>query len=271
MSIKKIDKYVKEIERNGFVIIKDLISKNECDKFKSLLEMYHKKYHKKYAFNKKNKSSLADKTLEKVVFNLHNKDLIWFKLFQNKIIISILDIVLKKGSFKNSEPYYLNNISARTPLKGNKGQQIHVDSNLPGVNYNIVTNVQWLLDDFNKENGSTYLVSKTHKVQKYAYGKNIKNKILIKANQGSVLVYNANLWHGGSEKKNNKTRWALILGYARWFIKPSFDYMLNTPLKIYKKLNKKQKSLLGFNLIPPRDEFTRTTRRSSFFEKPKSY
>ena len=63
----------------------------------------------------------------------------------------------------------------------------------------------------------------------------------------------------------------MILGYARWFIKPSFDYMLNTPLKIYKKLNKKQKSLLGFNLIPPKDEFTRTTRKSSFFEKPKSY
>ena len=45
MGIKINNKYVKEIEKNGFVIIKNLISKNECDKFKKLLENYHKKYH----------------------------------------------------------------------------------------------------------------------------------------------------------------------------------------------------------------------------------
>ena len=47
----------------------------------------------------------------------------WFKLFENKTIIKILDVILKKGSYKNSEPYYLNNISARSPLKGNKGHK----------------------------------------------------------------------------------------------------------------------------------------------------
>jgi len=274
---QKINKYkikdcIKKIESNGYVVLKNVISKKECEKFKSLLEDYYKKYSKKYEFSKSKKISLANKSFEKVVFNLHNKDLIWFKLFQNKFVLNILDIILKKGSFRNSEPYYLNNISARCPLKGNKGQQMHVDSNLPGVNYNLVTNVQWLLDDFDKKNGSTYLVPKTHLIKKYAgNNKKIKGKILIEAGQGSVLIYNGNLWHGGTEKNNNNSRWALILGYARWFIKPSFDYMLNTPINIYKRLNKKQKSLLGFDLIPPKDEFTRTTRRSNFFEKPKKY
>jgi hypothetical protein len=39
-------------------------------------------------------------------------------------------------------------------------------------------------------------------------------------------------------------------------------------MKIYSKLTKEQKALLGFDLIPPKDEFTRMTRRSNFFEKP---
>ena len=94
---------------------------------------------------------------------------------------------------------------------------------------------------------------------------------MINAKQGSALIFNGNLWHGGSEKNNNDTRWALVLGYARWFIKPSFDFMLNAPAQIYKKLTNKQKSLLGFDLIPPKDEFTRMTRRSKFFEKPYKY
>ena len=75
--------------------------------------------------------SLQSKVNEKVVYNLHNKDLEWYKLFENKKVISILDVMLKEGSYKNQEPYHLLNISARTPLNGTGEQQLHLDSNLP--------------------------------------------------------------------------------------------------------------------------------------------
>ena len=266
-----IKKYIKDIETKGYVLIPNIISYLECEKYKSILEKNYKKYHSKY-INIKKKDSLADKSLEKVVYNLHNKDLSFFKLFENSLVIEILDILLKKGSYKNNEPYYLNNISARCPLKGNPGQIIHLDSNLAGVNYNIITNVMWYFDDVNKENGTTILVPGSHKIKKYAGENNkIKNKIYINAKKGSLLIFNANLWHGGSSKQNTKSRWALVLGYARWFIKPSFDYMKNTPIETYNQLSSKQKSLLGFNLIPPKDEFTRMRRRSEFYEIPEKY
>tara|TARA_B110000503_G_scaffold139878_1_gene229323 strand:- start:192 stop:1007 length:816 start_codon:yes stop_codon:yes gene_type:complete len=266
-----IEEYVKKIKKNGYIIIPNLLTPSQCKKYKKLLEETHKKYSNHYAKNK-TKGNLSDKSLEKVVYNLHNKDFRWFRLFENPIVIKILDVILKEGSFNDNEPYYLNNISARCPLKGNLGQLIHVDSNLPGVNYNIVTNVMWYFDDVNKENGSTVVVPKSHKFTRYADNtKKIQNKIFIKAKKGSVLIFNANLWHGGSAKKTTGSRWALALGYARWFIKPSFDYMKNTPTNIYKKLSKKQKSLLGFDLIPPKDEFTRVRRRSNFHEIPENY
>ena len=47
-----------------------------------------------------------------------------------------------------------------------QGQQ-HLDSNLPGVNYNIVTNVIYF-DDVNKENGTTIVVPGSHKFLRYA-------------------------------------------------------------------------------------------------------
>jgi ectoine hydroxylase-related dioxygenase (phytanoyl-CoA dioxygenase family) len=266
-----IENYVNQVIKNGYAIIPNVISDRECEKYKKLLEKNYNKYSDKY-INSKEVGSLADKFLEKVVYNLHNKNLSWFKLFEHKSVLKILDIILKEGSYKNNEPYYLNNISARCPLQGNKGQQIHLDSNLPGVNYNIVTNVIWYFDDVNKENGTTIIVPRSHKLLKYADNtKKIKNKIYIKAKKGSVLIFNANLWHAGSPKKNKNSRWALVLGYARWFIKPSFDYMKNTPKKIYNRLTKKQKSILGFDLIPPKDEFTRATRRSSYHEIPENY
>ena len=263
-------KFVREIKKKGYTLIPNVISSTECEKYKKLLEKYYKKYSQFYASSPK-KKSLADKSYEKVVYNLHNKDIVFFKLFKNKKILKILNVILKEGSFRNQEPYYLNNISARCPTKGNKGQIIHLDSNLPGVNYNIITNVIWYFDDVNKKNGTTMLVPGSHRYLKYANIKNIKNLKYINAKKGSVLVFNSNLWHGGSEKINSESRWALVLGYARWFIKPSFDFMKNTPRKIYSKLTKKDKSLLGFDLVPPKDEFTRITRRSNFHLKPNNY
>jgi len=263
-----IEKYIKDIEKKGYTLITSVISDRQCKKYKLILEKNFKKYVSKYA-NVNQKGSLADKSLEKVVYNLHNKNLSFFKLFQHPLVLRILDVILKKGSYKNEEPYYLNNISARCPLKGNPGQLIHLDSNLAGVNYNITVNVMWYLDDVNKKNGTTIVIPGTHKIRKYCdNNKMINNKFYIKAKKGSVLIFNANLWHGGSSKENDASRWALVLGYSRWFIKPSFDYMKNTPMKFYSKLTKSQKELLGFNLIPPKDEFTRTTRKSNFFEKP---
>ena len=47
--------------------------------------------------------------------------------------------------------------------------------------------------------------------------------------------------------------------------------MQNTPRKIYNKMTSKQKSLLGFDSVPPKDEFTRLRRRSTTFEIPKKY
>lgn len=266
-----VQNYVNQINKNGYTIIPNIISAKECERYKKLCEKTYDNYSARYVTSKE-VGGLADKSLEKVVYNLHNKDLGWFKLFNNKIVIKILEIILKEGSYKKNEPYYLNNISARCPLKGNPGQQIHLDSNLPGINYNIVTNVIWYFDDVNEENGTTIVVPGSHRFLRYAdNSKKIKNKVYINAKKGSVLILNANTWHGGSAKKNDASRWALVLGYARWFIKPSFNYMENTPREIYDKLTKKQKSILGFDLIPPKDEFTRVTRRSKYFEVPKKY
>ena len=94
---------------------------------------------------------------------------------------------------------------------------------------------------------------------------------MITAKKGSVLIFNTSLWHGSSKKNDDSSRWAVLLGYYRWFLKPSYDYLQNTPKSIYKKLSKSQKQLLGFDVTPPKDEFTRVRRKSFSFEKPNNY
>ena len=86
--------------------------------FTYLAEQDYRNYANLYCNSNATKGEQANKIGEKVVFNLHNKHLSWFKLFEHPKILSILDVILKEGAYNNDEPYYLNNISARCPLKG---------------------------------------------------------------------------------------------------------------------------------------------------------
>lgn len=265
--------YIEQLDSKGFVLIPNLISIEQCEYYKSLLEEDYQVYAKMYdGATSSPTASLANKSGEKVVFNLHNKNISWFQLFEHPQVLSLLDTMLKRGSYKDEEPYYLNNISARCPLKDCLGQQLHIDSNLPGINYPIIINVLWLIDDFTLENGATRLVPGSHKWQEFASeGLVHKDEIRITGSKGSALIFNANLWHGGGINTTDQSRWAIALGYARWFIKPSFDFMRNTPQHIYDQMTEKQKDLLGFRSVPPKDEFTRLRRRSIDFEVPFSY
>ena len=263
----------KQLENDGFLLIPNLISEAQCENYKALLEAYYIKYSNLYVGATSTLSDgLANKLGEKVVFNLHNKDLSWFKLFEHPQVLGLLDSMLKEGSYKNEEPYYLNNISARCPMKGHHGQQLHIDSNLPGINYCIIVNVLWMIDDFTLDNGATRVVPGSHKWKTFASdGIGHPDEIRITGKKGSAIIFNANLWHGGAENMTDQSRWAVALGYARWFIKPSFDFMQNTPDYIFNNLTSNQKDLLGFRVVPPKDEFTRLRRRSNIFESPVTY
>jgi ectoine hydroxylase-related dioxygenase (phytanoyl-CoA dioxygenase family) len=273
MIMNSINEHFTRLDKEGYTIIPNLISRTECESYKSLLDNDYKNFSHLYANEKKlEMGSLANKIGEKVVFNLHNKNYIWFKLFDHPEIMPLLDLLLKEGSYKNSEPYYLYNISARSPLKGNPSQQLHSDSNLPGINYCIIANVLWALDEFTLENGATRVVPGSHRFRNFAPdGIKHPDEISITAPQGSAIIFNANLWHGGAANNTNLSRWALALGYARWFIKPSFDFLFNTPKNIYNQMSDDQKRLLGFNLYPPKDEFTGLRRRQEIPREPFNY
>jgi ectoine hydroxylase-related dioxygenase (phytanoyl-CoA dioxygenase family) len=268
-----VNEHLAKLDTDGFTIMPGLLNRPDCEQFKLMLEDDYTRYSPLYANEgQTNAGTLANKAGEKVIYNLHNKHLDWFRLFEHKAVLPLLDGLLREGSYSGSEPYYLYNNSARCPLKGFPEQQLHTDSNMPGVNYCIVANVLWALDEFTLQNGATRVVPGSHRIRQFAAdGVCHPDEVRITAPQGSAIIFNANLWHGGAENKTEKSRWAVALGYARWFIKPSFDVMYNTPDEIYAQMTDAQKKLLGFDLVPPHDEFTRLRRRADRPERPHAY
>lgn len=262
-----------EITTSGFTLIPRLISKERCAHFRKLLDADSSKYSPLHAGATANTAhGLQDKSQEKIVYNMHNKHPDYMELLAHPEVLSVAGMMLKDGSYKNSEAFHLINISARSPTKGTKGQQLHLDSNLPGGDFPIIMVVLWMLDDFSIENGATRVIPGSHKRTGYpADGVKYEDEISVTGEAGSVLIYNAALWHGGGEKTVDGSRWAVVLGYGRWFIKPSFDFMQCTPEDVFNRMSDDEKELFGFRSNPPKDEFTRIRRRSETFDNPKPY
>lgn len=268
-----ISKHVNAIVSDGYSTILSVLSSEECVMYKKLLNQDFSDYAQYYKSSNITSHGLNDKRSEQVVYNMHNKNIQYFDLFDHPKVLPVINALLKMGSYKNSEAVNLLNISARNPAPYADSQQLHLDSNLPGKGgYPLIVVALFMLDDFTLDNGSTRIVPGSHKFDHYAEdGATYEEEKIITGTQGSVLLFDGALWHGSSKKQDDSSRWAVILGYGRWFIKPSFDFSRNIPQSIFSQLSDERKRLLGLDSQPPVDEFTRITRRSDQAEWVSGY
>jgi ectoine hydroxylase-related dioxygenase (phytanoyl-CoA dioxygenase family) len=269
--VNKINAAIEQIKSEGYAVLPNILTHEECEHYKKLCESSYNKYDK---FLKQSSSADAfhGKSTVKMIYNLHNKHEDFFPLFDHAASFPIVKNLLQEGSYQNSEAVILKLTSARSPLDKAPPQQLHIDAMIPGTEVPLVMQVIFALDAFENDNGATRVVPGSHKRRAFAEnGVKYPEEKVLTAPKGSVIIYNGALWHGSSEKITAGDRWAIILTYARWFFKTSFDHSQNTPASLFKKMSDSQKELLGFRFQPPKDEFTRLSRRSEKFEEPHPY
>jgi ectoine hydroxylase-related dioxygenase (phytanoyl-CoA dioxygenase family) len=262
-----------QLEAEGYGVIENVISKDECVHLKDILQHAHRKYSSSH-FKPKDETvhKLADKSNEDIVFNLHNKHIDFARLIDHQQVYPHVRQMLQRGSYNHAEPFILALSSARNPKFGAPKQQLHMDSRYPGAPFPLALQVVFCLDAFNSETGSTRVIPGSHKRREYPENnRSYPDEVIINANPGDVVIWDGSIWHGSSEKRTRQDRWGIVFTFARWFIKPSFDFNGNTPENIYRLLTDRQKDLLGFRCNPPLDEFTRLSARSSEFETPAPY
>jgi len=112
------------------------------------------------------------------------------------------------------------------------------------------------VDEFNADNGGTWILPGSHKfaeMPSQAYIK--KNQIQIKCPAGSVIFFDSTLWHKGGDNYTKNVRRAINQQYSRPFIKQQLDYpvMMKGKVDMESKLAQK----LGMWTIPPKgvDEY----------------
>ena len=250
-------KHLKNLESNGYAIIKDFIPKEVIKKY---LDLTKKTFYKQ----KNNSNTPKVWNTAKIIYNLQSKDLRFLRIFNSiffeKILINKINDPHFRNLSKNKPNYILNNLIARS--SGDGKLFLHIDSGIPTGDVTTFVQIMIPLEPSNLNTGCTVVVPKSHKSKKFT-DRRSKNLKKIEGEPGDVFIWDGNLWHGSLPNKTKETRWSLIATFSNWQFKQVFDIPRSIDQKIYKQLKNKEKILLGYLSIPSNSEFKRVTRSIS--------
>ena len=95
--------------------------------------------------------------------------------------------------------------------------------------------------------------------------RSLKDRKVICAKPGDLVLIDSRTWHGTLENKTNKTRWLINSLITQWWLKQlMIDIPHTIPKSIFKKLSNKQKQILGYCSIPPKSELDRINTKCGY-------
>ena len=259
-------KYITNIEKNGYVIIKKFLTPLKVNHYKNLINKNYIKIKKKKYLGVPDR----DKN-DKILYNLQNKNFEFIDLITNKSILNLAKYFLNDPYYRFINNKYPNfNLLYFNARSSGKKLDLHIDSHLPfkGKRTNMMQFVI-LLENSDEKNGCTIVVPKSHKSGKFTNRKSRK-KIPLKGKPGDLLIWDSRLWHGTFENRSHLSRWAIVATFGAWWIKPMMDMTRSLPNSIYEKCNNIQKQILGFCSIPPKNEFQRINTKTGYDDLKKN-
>jgi ectoine hydroxylase-related dioxygenase (phytanoyl-CoA dioxygenase family) len=247
-----LDDYILSMNTLGYFVIDNFFDEKCSDLLKVSLENAIQEY----VPYDDSERSLLDK------YHMHDllcKDIIFGKTLEDPRIHQLIAAIL--GEFWIMYAY----TSSSLPPKGdNYGSRIHVDCPRFIPNYPTNLGVIWSLDDFTLENGATYVLPGSHNSEKEP-SKDFfkKNSVRLICKKGSLVLFNARVWHKAGINSTNYFRHALTMNVCRPFMKQRMDWVRFIPNHISDSLNEQARRIIGFDTRLPSnlEEFFKSSNK----------
>lgn len=263
-----MDSIIQQLDETGFYRFHQVF---DADRVKETLQRIRDCY-------EEGKDNCSDKVPflnigQPTVYNLQNKDYYFLKLlFEPPVLQELLCHFLNDRWFKQipqEEPnYILRSFIARS---SNNELPMHLDSFIPYLGEHVfIMQLSIILEDQNAENGCTVVVPGSHRSGEYATQEAFADAISIESKAGDIVLWDSRLWHGTRANHTDKTRWAIIATFGRWWLKQQWDIPRKLPDTIYQQLTDSQKAVLGFCSAPYDDEMAGIDMKRGYSDLPGS-
>jgi ectoine hydroxylase-related dioxygenase (phytanoyl-CoA dioxygenase family) len=249
-----VDDVVECLERDGAVIIENMLSNSTLDAFwADIGPQLHATGFGEDGFagtRTRRCSGLMGKSV-------HTADMLTQKHFlgaAEKMIPQPYTWVNGETSMELMPTMQLNFTQAIQIWPGQAAQVVHRDDALhhrrhPGPDSSI--QILYAGTRFTKENGATLVIPGSHKWDDDRRPK-MEETVQAVMNKGSGLVYLGSTYHGGGPNTTaDETRTAIGLALTLGYLRQEENQYLVVPLEMVKKYPKKVQDLLGYAACPP--------------------
>jgi ectoine hydroxylase-related dioxygenase (phytanoyl-CoA dioxygenase family) len=230
-------KYLKELEKDGLVVVPQVLGSNLVSTLILELEAAISEDATKY----------PDAFDAGMVHNCMVRGSQMGALLDNSIMNAYID-----AAFSNTSIIYAYQSSSLQPKSENYGSRVHVDCPRFVSGYYTNMGIMFALNDFTIENGATYYLPGSHKLENppsedefYKHAK----RACCKA--GDMIILNARLVHAAGLNTTNQVRHALTMNLCRSYMRQRFDLPRLVPQNIIDSLGTNGRRLLGMNVRVP--------------------
>lgn len=176
--------------------------------------------------------------------DLVNKDPVFEVCFTSPRVLAAVAHVL--GDFT------LSSLNSRAALPGAGLQRLHTDwgEPVPVGDYQVCNSI-WLIDDFTPDNGPTRVVPGSHRSGRLP-GQALADpwaphpgEVKLLGQAGTVVIFNAHLWHGGTGNTTRRPRRALHSYFCRRGRKQQLDQRAYLRPETLARLSPAARHILG--------------------------
>ena len=220
----------------GYVIIKNLITPEQCAKIKqeSLPLLKHT-----------GRNNFEGEKTQRL-YNVLGKTRCTDHLADHPRILGLMDLLFRPN-------YLLSQSQIINILPGESRQAFHYDDSfyqIPRPRPPLGAASIWAIDDFTKENGATVVVPKSQEWDGLRTPTK-ENTIQAVMPAGSVIFFLGTTWHGGGENRSTAPRLAVTHQYCEAFMRQQENYLLELDKDIVRSLSPELRSLVGYSIYPP--------------------
>ena len=232
------------LDRNGYVDLGPLLN---ADQLKKMRDRYDAAIEQEGASPENAATRGIGRVVDTVVKPM-NRDGLLDPIFMHPRLLAavrhVLGVHLK---------YIGSNYHCALPGYGHQG--IHADFSWGVKGEPQVVNAVWLIDEFTQDNGATRIVPGSHRSGIHPNGDlvngeprdlnaPVEGEIKVTGSAGSCVVYNAHLWHGGTQNCTHKLRRAQHAFFSRSHRPASTDVAAVIDKTLYKRLGRVARAVL---------------------------
>ena len=151
--------------------------------------------------------------------------------------------------------FRLSSTNYHCPLPGYGQQALHADFGWGIEGRPQVVNAVWMLDDFTLENGPTRVVPGSHRSGTHPNGSPfndgerdpylpISDEVYTTGKAGSLMVYNAHLWHSGTQNRSTRLRRAQHVFFTRAVNPTQQDMLAAIDPGVHRRLSAAHRAIL---------------------------